>query len=106
MSGGKRVLTETTTIVIQRLFASADHRRRRRGLANKCGVNLPLTAAWGDAEFERVWFAVLKLSGGDVSKLHEAVGHAQRDWRDVLVWSGFGHSLEAHHQWARTIASQ
>ena len=95
--------TERTVAVIHRLFAEADHGVVAELLATRCGVNLPLTAAWGDAEFERVWFAVLKLSGGDVGKLHEAVGHAQRDWRDVLVWSGFGNSLEAHHHWVRTL---
>jgi hypothetical protein len=98
-------MTDTTRAVIKRLFPEADHAMVVNLLEQKCYVNLPVTEVWSEVQFERVWLAVLKLSGGDVGKLHTAVGHAQRDWRDVLVASGFGHSLEAHRQWASQLTS-
>jgi hypothetical protein len=94
------VLTETTRAVIRRLFAEADHGVVADLLEQQCGVNLPLTELWGEAQFERVWLAALKLSDGSVARLLDVIRDAQRDWRDVLVASGFGHSLEAHRQWA------
>jgi hypothetical protein len=33
------------------------------------------------------------------AKLREAVLLAQRDWRDVLVLSGFGDDVHAHEAW-------
>ena len=30
------------------------------------------------------------LAAGDVEKLRHAADRAERDWRDVLVWSGLG----------------
>jgi len=93
-------LTETTTAVVRRLFDEAEHGVVADVLTEQCGINLPLVAAWTDAEFERLWLAVLKLSDGDLASLRRAVQIAQTDWRDVLVASGFGHSLSAHRQWA------
>lgn len=51
-------------------------------------------------QLERVRFAVLKLSGGDLEKLRKAVKLAQTDWRDVLMAAGFGHDVNAHKSWS------
>jgi hypothetical protein len=93
-------LTETTRAVIRRLFTLRDHRAVEDLLVQQCGTNLPLTDIWGEEQFERLWLAALKLSGGDVAVLRREIALAQRDWRDVLVGAGFGHSLEAHRKWA------
>ena len=98
-------MTDSTRRVIRHLFAEADCVDVEERLDRDCGANLPLTESWGEAQFERVWLAVLKLSHGDLERLREAVSIAQRDWRDVLVASGFGHSLEAHRQWAKTLTA-
>jgi hypothetical protein len=37
---------------------------------------------------ERIQAAVVLLGGGDLEKLERAALRAERDWRDVLVWSG------------------
>jgi hypothetical protein len=37
---------------------------------------------------ERIQAAIVLLAAGDAEKLFEAAAHAERDWRDVLVWSG------------------
>jgi hypothetical protein len=97
--------TGVTLQIVRRLFAETEHGVVADLLEQQCGVNLPLTGIWGEAQFERLWFAVLKLSEGDITKLREAVRIAQIDWRDVLVAAGFGRSLEAHRQWARQLMS-
>ena len=96
---------EVTLQIVRRLFADSERETVVELLEQQCGVNLPLTGLWGEAQFERLWLAVLKLSEGDITKLREAARVAQTDWRDVLVAAGFGHSLEAHRQWARQLLS-
>jgi hypothetical protein len=51
-------------------------------------------------------FAVLRLSNGDLTKLRGLGHHGNVDWRDVLVWAGFGNSLTAHGERARTILNE
>jgi len=48
---------------------------------------------------ERIRYAVLKLSHGDLAELRKAVESAQIDWRDVLVAAGFGNDVRAHGAW-------
>jgi hypothetical protein len=95
--------TEATIRVIRALFPAAARDEVLALLEAECGVNLPLTDRWGEAQFERLWLAVLKLSNGRVDALRDAIRHAQRDWRDVLVASGFGQSLDAHQEWAKAL---
>ena len=76
-------MTERTVAVIEGLFGKAER-----------GVVADL--------LERVRFAVLKISNGDIGELREAVRHAQIDWRDVLVAAGFGERL-AHREWAEAL---
>ena len=68
-------------------------------LVEQCGDNLPLWVKTDPQGLERIRFAVLKLSGGDLAKLTRAVRMAQRDWRDVLVAAGFANSIVAHESW-------
>lgn len=67
-------------------------------LLDRCGANLPRIAKQGGTGIERVRCAVLKLSDGDLGKLEHAVDRANRDWRDVLVWSGFS-AGDTHRAW-------
>jgi hypothetical protein len=64
-----------------------------------CGERLPMIAKQGANGIERVRCAVLKLSEGKMDKLEHAIDRANRDWRDVLVWSGFGNSASIHKAW-------
>jgi hypothetical protein len=98
-------MTAMTRAVIRRLFGEADQPVVVDLLEAQCGVTLPLTERWQDAQFERLWLAVLKLSEGRVEGLRTAIATAQRDWRDVLVASGFGDSLDAHRRWATSLTS-
>jgi hypothetical protein len=68
-------------------------------LETECGASLPMIAKQGENGIERVRCAVLKLSEGRMEKLAYALDRANRDWRDVLVWSGFGNDAFAHRSW-------
>jgi hypothetical protein len=67
----------------------ADRERTAALLLEDCGENLPLLSAADSAGMGRLRFAVLTLSGGDVSALQRAVELAKTDRRDVLVSAGF-----------------
>jgi hypothetical protein len=51
------------------------------------------------ASIERIRFAVLKLSAGDLKALQRAIDLAKIDWRDVLVAAGFCSDVTAHKSW-------
>jgi hypothetical protein len=68
-------------------------------LITQCAANLPLWVNVDERGLERIRFAVLKLSNGDLTELRRAVQMAQVDWRDVLVAAGFGYSVRAHESW-------
>jgi hypothetical protein len=53
----------------------------------------------GDDFHERILFAILKLSGGNMAKLEKAISLAKVDWRDLLVASGFADDAQAHYLW-------
>lgn len=67
-------------------------------LVERCGNNLPFCEQANVFELERLRFAALKLSEGNLSKLRSAVDLANVDWRDLLMAAGFGDST-AHFRW-------
>jgi hypothetical protein len=103
MIGAVQPLTDTTLRLIERLFPRDQHDAVGGVLAEECGTNLPFCEAQDAVGLERVRFAVLMLSEGDIEKLDAMVKHAKVDWRDVLVWAGFGYSLRAHERWAQAV---
>ena len=68
-------------------------------LVTRCGSNLPFNEEADGRSLERIRFAALKLSDGDLAKLRAAIELAQIDSRDVLVAAGFGHDVRAHEAW-------
>lgn len=68
-------------------------------LVERCGSNLPFFEAATPERLERVRFAVLKLSQGDLEHMREYVQLAETDWRDLLVDAGFADDPEAHLRW-------
>ena len=68
-------------------------------LVNECGNNLPFYRNKDEYVLERIRFAVLKLSNGNIGALRHWVDVAKVDWRDVLMAAGFGHSPKAHKEW-------
>lgn len=92
-------LSEPTTARVRALFSPEDLGRAIRLLEEDCGANLPFCESATPESAERIRFAALKLSRGDLGELRSIVEHARIDWRDVLVWAGFGDDVEAHRRW-------
>jgi hypothetical protein len=81
------------------LFTGQDAHDARALLETECGRSLPFHDDAIPESLERIRYACLRLSGGDVAKLCGAVGEAQIDWRDVLVAAGFADDVHAHTSW-------
>jgi hypothetical protein len=93
------ILSDGTLKRLERLFVDADRAGVVDLLVNQCGSNLPFCESSTPTSLERIRFAVLKLSDGNIAKLQEAVQLAKADWRDLLMAAGFGEDLTAHLTW-------
>jgi hypothetical protein len=87
-------ISDATRTRLRTLFCESDWEEAETRLATECADNLPLTE-----EFERIRFAVLKLSQGNMEKLGQMIDEAKCDWRDVLVTAGFAEDVNAHWSW-------
>ena len=96
-------LSETNWKLILHIFSPEYHSKVEQILLDECGNNLPFCTKSDEYELERVRFAVLKLSNGNLNELQRAVDLAKVDWRDVLMAAGFGYSATAHKEWAHLI---
>ena len=92
-------LSEATRRRLDLLFVEGDRAEAAALLAADCADNLPFYDEATSASLERVRFAALKLSGGDLAKLVDAIALAQTDWRDLLVVAGFSEDTRAHESW-------
>lgn len=92
-------LSEGTKSRIRKLFQPAYVAEVEEYLRAECGDTLPFSVPGDVAGNERIHLAVLKLSGGDLTKLRQTVREAQIDWRDVLMAAGFGEDPKAHLSW-------
>lgn len=92
-------LSDTTIERIDALFPADERAEVEEFLKTECGDNLPFCRNSDKHQMERIRFAVLKLSKGEMKKLVEAIDLAQKDWRDVLMAAGFGEDPEAHKKW-------
>lgn len=72
-----------------------------RLLAEECGRNIfgSQIDESGLAAFERLCFAALKVSNGDVDLLKKAIDVAKEDYRDLIGAAGFAWSTTAHKNW-------
>lgn len=94
-------LSDRTLRLARRVFPPGQQSAAIAILENSCGSNLPFMADANPQSMERLRFAVLKLSGGQLPELNRAVALASTDWRDVLVAARFAESLDAHDVWFR-----
>ena len=92
-------LTDATRRHLTRLFRAEELAEVAALLESACGDNLPLMGATTAIGLERIRFAVLRCSGGDLARLRDAIKLAKIDWRDVLVAAGFAARVEAHLAW-------
>jgi hypothetical protein len=99
--GWRRVgpkLSPETKRRVELLFRPEDQLEATGLLDLECGYSLPGFKRAPDQDVERVRFAALKLSDGDLGKLRGAVELAQLDFRDLLMNAGFG-DLTAYKEW-------
>ena len=92
-------LSEATLARIRAIFPPEQQAYVIKLIEEQCADNLPFQENTTPQRSERIRHAVLKLSEGNLDKLTDALAIAQRDWRDALVWAGFGNTLEAHNEW-------
>ena len=92
-------LSDATWMRVRAAFPPDQHAAVGRALLERCGDNLPLVDPSYAQLAERIRFAVLKLSGGDLAHLESHLAMAAVDWRDVLVAAGFGEDTRAHLDW-------
>jgi len=80
------------------MFAPSEWSVAEGLLEAECGSNLPLM---GDdtSGLDRIRFAAVRFSAGQLASLREAIQLAQTDWRDLLVSVGFADDVSAHRQW-------
>jgi hypothetical protein len=79
-----------------RMFSKEDVAEARDLVESDCADNIP---GGHMADLDRLRFAVLKLSGGSIPGLVDAIVLAQTDFRDALVAAGFGSDIQAHASW-------
>ena len=91
-------LTDDTRERIQALFPQDQWVTVEEQLINHAVFERMTAPQWSQLA-ERVRFAVLKLSGGDLAALQRQLDEAKIDWRDTLMAAGFGHDTAAHKQW-------
>lgn len=92
-------LSSSTRLRLDALFAEPDRQKAAALIAERCAEKLPLVQNTTPESLERLRFAVLKLSSGDLGKLEAALKLAEQDWRDLLVAAGFADDAMAHRSW-------
>jgi gluconokinase len=99
-------LSPRTQQLIERFFDSTQQAEVERLLIEECGNNLPFCDKSDEFKMERIRFAVLRMGIGDLAETQKAVDYAKNDWRDVLMWSGFGYDTSAHDKWAESALKE
>lgn len=100
-------LGERTERLVEQLFAGESVRAAGRDrLERECGNGIPFCESSGAEDLERIRFAVLKLSDGDIRELDRAIELANIDWRDLFMAAGFGRDVEAHEAWYAAITGR
>jgi hypothetical protein len=79
------------------LFSSEE-----RDVAERALVGLRQLTPHADL-LERIRLAAVRLSGGRMAELEQAIELAQLDWRDLLVASGFADDAREHTRWTPRV---
>lgn len=94
-------LSPRTRLLIEKVFGPKRVAEAAQWLEAECGNNIPFCDKHDEFQMERIRFAAIKLSEGDVKKLLTAIDVARTDWRDLFMAAGFGHDVKAHENWAK-----
>jgi hypothetical protein len=92
-------LSPATRDRLDAVFAPCDRAEAERLVVSECGNNLPFCQSSDQYELERVRYAAMKLSHGNLDGLRQAIELAKTDWRDLLMAAGFGEDVTEHKRW-------
>lgn len=92
-------LGDRTVAVLEAMFSGADRGAAVTLLTNDCGDNLAGYLPKTPTGLDRPRIAALRLSGGRIAALYDAIALAQEDWRDLLVEAEFANDVTAHERW-------
>lgn len=99
-------LSPHTKQLIDSLFSPTEAVEASQWVEQECGNNLPFCKDYDEHKMERIRFAALKLSQGNMHKLLKAIDMARRDWRDLLMAADFGNDLSAHENGQRVSSKK
>jgi hypothetical protein len=96
-------LSPRTRQLVEKIFSPKQVDEAVQWLEDECGNNIPFCQDHDEYQMERIRFAVLKLSEGNINKLLRAIDEARMDWRDLFMAADFGYDVKAHEKWAKEI---
>lgn len=99
-------LSPHTMQLVEKFFSPKQVAEATQWLEEECGNNIPSCDHHDEYQMERIRFAVLKLSQGNINKLLKAIDEARMDWRDLFMAADFGYDVNAHEKWAKEILDQ
>jgi len=74
-------LSPRTRQLVEKIFGPKRVDEAVQWLEDECGNNLPSCDKADEYEMERIRFAAIKLSAGNIQKLLKAIDEARMDWR-------------------------
>ena len=96
-------LSPRTRQLVEKVFGPKRIAEAAQWLEDECGNTLPSCDGHNEYQMERIRFATIKLSEGNIQKLLAAIDEARMDWRDLFMAADFGYDVNAHEQWAKEI---
>ena len=96
-------ITHKSIRLVQKLFSNEDKEQAIILLKDECGNNLPFCEEYSPEALDRIRFAAIKISNGNLDQLKSAVIMANTDWRDLLVYANFATDINMHNEWAKSI---
>jgi hypothetical protein len=99
-------LSPRTRQLVEKIFSPKQLDEAAQWLEDECGNNIPFCENYDEFQMERIRFAAIKWSEGNIRKLLEAIDLGRIDWRDLLMAAGFGYNTRAHEKWAKEILDQ
>ena len=96
-------LSPRTKQLVELFFSPKNIAEATQWLEEECGDNLPFCQHHDEYDMERIRFAAIKLSKGNIQKLLEAIDEARMDWRDLLMTADFGYDVNAHEEWVKDV---
>jgi hypothetical protein len=89
--------------LVEKFFSQNQVAEAVQWLEEECGNNIPSCARNDEYQMERIRFAAIKLSQGNINHLLRAIDEARMDWRDLFMAADFGYDVSAHEKWAKEI---